>query len=138
MLGLGETETEVFQAMDDLREHDVEVLTMGQYLRPTPQHLRSWNTSNPKPSTSTVRSPATRASPTWPAARSSAVPTTPPTSIRSNPQVQPIFSGGLLTVGPSQSRRSPWAARLLPVSAVECLGDARQVGPTNRNFGQVV
>jgi lipoic acid synthetase len=39
MLGLGETETEVFQAMDDLREHGVEVLTMGQYLRPTPQHL---------------------------------------------------------------------------------------------------
>ncbi len=39
MLGLGETETEVFQAMDDLREHDVEVLTLGQYLRPTPQHL---------------------------------------------------------------------------------------------------
>jgi lipoyl synthase len=39
MLGLGETETEVFQAMDDLREHQVEVLTMGQYLRPTPSHL---------------------------------------------------------------------------------------------------
>jgi lipoyl synthase len=39
MLGLGETETEVFQAMDDLRDHGVEVLTMGQYLRPTPQHL---------------------------------------------------------------------------------------------------
>ena len=39
MLGLGETETEVFQTMDDLREHGVEVLTMGQYLRPTPQHL---------------------------------------------------------------------------------------------------
>ena len=39
MLGLGETETEVFQAMDDLREHGVEVLTVGQYLRPTPQHL---------------------------------------------------------------------------------------------------
>ena len=39
MLGLGETETEIFQALDDLREHDVEVLTMGQYLRPTPQHL---------------------------------------------------------------------------------------------------
>jgi lipoic acid synthetase len=39
MLGLGETETEVFQAMDDLHEHGVEVLTMGQYLRPTPQHL---------------------------------------------------------------------------------------------------
>ena len=39
MLGLGETETEIFQAMDDLREHDVEVLTLGQYLRPSPQHL---------------------------------------------------------------------------------------------------
>ncbi|MBU3666143.1 MAG: lipoyl synthase [Chthoniobacterales bacterium] len=39
MLGLGETETEIFQAMDDLREHDVQVLTLGQYLRPTPQHL---------------------------------------------------------------------------------------------------
>ena len=39
MLGLGETETEIFQAMDDLRDHGVEVLTMGQYLRPTPQHL---------------------------------------------------------------------------------------------------
>lgn len=39
MLGLGETEPEIFQAMDDLREHGVEVLTMGQYLRPTPQHL---------------------------------------------------------------------------------------------------
>lgn len=39
MLGLGETETELFQAMDDLREHDVTVLTLGQYLRPSPQHL---------------------------------------------------------------------------------------------------
>jgi len=39
MLGLGETEPEIFQAMDDLREAGVEVLTMGQYLRPSPQHL---------------------------------------------------------------------------------------------------
>jgi lipoic acid synthetase len=39
MLGLGETETELFQAMDDLREAKVQVLTLGQYLRPTPQHL---------------------------------------------------------------------------------------------------
>lgn len=39
MLGLGETETEIFEAMDDLREHNVQVLTLGQYLRPTPQHL---------------------------------------------------------------------------------------------------
>ncbi len=39
MLGLGETEMEIFQTMDDLREAGVEVLTMGQYLRPSPQHL---------------------------------------------------------------------------------------------------
>ena len=39
MLGLGETEAELFQAMDDLRNAKVQVLTLGQYLRPTPQHL---------------------------------------------------------------------------------------------------
>lgn len=39
MLGLGEKETEVFQAMDDLREVDCQVLTIGQYLRPSPNHL---------------------------------------------------------------------------------------------------
>lgn len=39
MLGLGETEPEIFQVMDDLREAGVQVLTIGQYLRPSPQHL---------------------------------------------------------------------------------------------------
>lgn len=39
MLGLGETENELFQSMDDLREAGVTVLTLGQYLRPTPNHL---------------------------------------------------------------------------------------------------
>lgn len=39
MLGLGETEAELFQSMDDLRETGCEVLTLGQYLRPTPNHL---------------------------------------------------------------------------------------------------
>jgi len=39
MLGFGETEIELFQAMDDLREVKVQVLTLGQYLRPTPGHL---------------------------------------------------------------------------------------------------
>ena len=39
MLGLGERETELFQTMDDLREVGCQVLTMGQYLRPTPKHL---------------------------------------------------------------------------------------------------
>jgi lipoic acid synthetase len=39
MLGLGETESEIFQAMDDLRDSGVTVLTLGQYLRPSEQHL---------------------------------------------------------------------------------------------------
>ena len=39
MLGLGETDAELFQTMDDLREAGCQVLTMGQYLRPSVQHL---------------------------------------------------------------------------------------------------
>ncbi|MGD8418446.1 MAG: lipoyl synthase [Pseudomonadales bacterium] len=39
MLGLGETDDEILEAMDDLRAHDVDVLTLGQYLRPTVNHL---------------------------------------------------------------------------------------------------
>ncbi|MEM7256734.1 MAG: lipoyl synthase [Pseudomonadota bacterium] len=39
MLGLGETDAEILATMDDLREASVDVLTMGQYLRPTKNHL---------------------------------------------------------------------------------------------------
>jgi len=39
MLGLGETREEVLQTMDDLREAGCRVLTIGQYLAPTPNHL---------------------------------------------------------------------------------------------------
>jgi lipoic acid synthetase len=39
MLGLGESEREVEQALDDLREHGVDVVTLGQYLRPSLLHL---------------------------------------------------------------------------------------------------
>lgn len=39
MLGLGETNEEVLEAMRDLREHRVDILTLGQYLRPTMRHL---------------------------------------------------------------------------------------------------
>mmetsp|Transcript_13021 Transcript_13021/g.36649 ORF Transcript_13021/g.36649 Transcript_13021/m.36649 type:complete len:457 (+) Transcript_13021:269-1639(+) len=39
MLGLGETKEEVLQTMKDLREIDVDVVTFGQYLRPTENHL---------------------------------------------------------------------------------------------------
>ena len=37
--GLGETNEEIEQAMDDLIDHKVDILTLGQYLRPTLNHL---------------------------------------------------------------------------------------------------
>jgi lipoic acid synthetase len=40
MLGLGEERLEVHQVMDDMRSADVDFLTMGQYLQPTPRHAR--------------------------------------------------------------------------------------------------
>jgi lipoyl synthase len=39
MVGLGEMRAEITQTMQDLRACDVDILTIGQYLRPTPQHL---------------------------------------------------------------------------------------------------
>ena len=39
MLGLGEEDEEILQVMHDLRAHDVEMLTLGQYLQPTQGHL---------------------------------------------------------------------------------------------------
>lgn len=39
MVGLGETEEEIIQTMKDLRSVDTDVLTLGQYLRPTKKHL---------------------------------------------------------------------------------------------------
>ncbi len=38
MLGLGETDDQVFQLMDDLAEVKLDVLTLGQYLQPTKRH----------------------------------------------------------------------------------------------------
>src|SRR5687768_12917113 len=39
MVGLGETDEEIVQVMRDLRAHDVDMLTIGQYLQPSPHHL---------------------------------------------------------------------------------------------------
>ena len=39
MVGLGETEEEILQVMRDLRAHDVDMLTIGQYLQPSEHHL---------------------------------------------------------------------------------------------------
>jgi lipoic acid synthetase len=39
MLGLGETEDEIRETLEDLRAIRVDIVTLGQYLRPTPNHL---------------------------------------------------------------------------------------------------
>ena len=38
MVGLGESKTELYQVMDDLRSADVDFITLGQYLQPSPKH----------------------------------------------------------------------------------------------------
>lgn len=40
MIGLGETEEEIIETMDDLRAHNVDIMTIGQYLQPTKRHLQ--------------------------------------------------------------------------------------------------
>ena len=39
MVGLGETKEEIFEVMRDMRAHDIDMLTIGQYLRPSKDHL---------------------------------------------------------------------------------------------------
>jgi lipoic acid synthetase len=39
MLGMGETEEEILETLDDLRRNGVEILTIGQYMQPSPRHL---------------------------------------------------------------------------------------------------
>jgi lipoic acid synthetase len=39
MVGLGETNEEILEVMRDLRAHDVDMLTIGQYLQPSSHHL---------------------------------------------------------------------------------------------------
>ncbi len=38
IVGLGETDAEIYQTFEDLRNHDVDIITLGQYLRPTLNH----------------------------------------------------------------------------------------------------
>ena len=39
MVGLGETKDELLRTLDDLRAHDVDMITVGQYLQPSKNHL---------------------------------------------------------------------------------------------------
>ena len=47
MLGLGEKENEVFQTLIDLKEHNVDIVTIGQYLQPSKKHLPVKNFIDP-------------------------------------------------------------------------------------------
>ena len=48
MVGLGETKAEIYQVMDDLRSADVDFITIGQYLPPTPKHAKLERFITPK------------------------------------------------------------------------------------------
>ena len=48
MLGLGEERLEIHQVMDDMRSADIDFLTMGQYLQPTPRHAKVAEYVTPK------------------------------------------------------------------------------------------
>jgi lipoic acid synthetase len=48
MLGLGEERLEVHQVMDDMRSADIDFMTMGQYLQPTPKHAEVEEFVTPK------------------------------------------------------------------------------------------
>ena len=86
MLGLGETAEEVLQVMRDLRAHDVDILTLGQYLRPSPKHLPVVRYVTPEEFDRVAAGRAAR----WASATSSrgrwcAVPTTPPSGMAFRP-----------------------------------------------------
>ena len=77
MLGLGETEKELFTALADLRRVGCDLLTLGQYLQPTLKHLPVVEFVTPEKFAAIRRSARGKwASDTWPARRWSAAPTT--------------------------------------------------------------
>jgi lipoate synthase len=73
MLGLGETIDEMLAVMRDLRAHHVDILTLGQYLRPSPKHLPSCATCGRPNSTTCAARAGKWALPTWKPARWSGV-----------------------------------------------------------------
>jgi len=65
MLGLGETNAEVLEVMRDLRARGVDILTVGQYLRPSPKHLPIVRYATPKSSRNCAERDTRWASRTW-------------------------------------------------------------------------
>ena len=77
MVGLGETDDEVREIMDDMRAHDIEMITIGQYLQPSDGHLPVLRYVTPDMSSSSSAKPTAKASPTPPVARWCVQATTP-------------------------------------------------------------
>ena len=76
MVGLGETDEEILQVMRDMREHDIDRLTIGQYLAPTRHHLPVERYVTPKRSKCSRKRPTKWASSTQPSVPWCAVRTT--------------------------------------------------------------
>jgi lipoyl synthase len=62
MVGLGEEKREILQVMDDMRSADVDFLTVGQYLQPTPRHHEVVRFVDPEEFKGIERPPGPRAS----------------------------------------------------------------------------
>ena len=77
MLGLGETHEELLDTLADLRDAGCDLLTLGQYLQPTPEHLPVVRYVPPEEFDELGQQPAGWASRKSPAARSSARAITP-------------------------------------------------------------
>lgn len=77
MLGLGEERDEVLQVLDDMREADIDILTIGQYLRPGPQHHPVMKYWTPRSSPNLNTWPKRKASAWSPQAPWCAPPSTP-------------------------------------------------------------
>jgi lipoate synthase len=83
MLGLGETWDEILQVMDDLRAHDVDIMTIGQYLQPSRFHLPIERYYTPEEFARSRKRANAAASSGWKAARSCA-PAIMPTARRTS------------------------------------------------------
>ena len=105
MVGLGENDEEILQVMRDLRAHDVDMLTIGQYLQPSPHHLPVERYVEPGFSpVSSARQPgwasSTPPSAPWCALR------TMPTARRTKPASPETDASLQVVVGTGNARRS--------------------------------
>ncbi len=123
ILGMGETYDEVISAMEDLHAAGCDIITVTQYLRPTPMHHRLTAGSSRRSSSPCPRPPrrwASRAS--WPGrwcvpptARVASTPALSPTEARRCPTTSPrLPTRAAPTPAPSRKLRRSWTATAPP------------------------